>query len=172
MICRSDPYILAIDPGNKQTAFCLLSPDLRPLNFAKQENEFAYCSMVEAVAQYELLPDNMIVVIEWMQNYGSAVGQEVFRTIEWIGVLKERFSKAKYPVAEIVRSQEKMTICHSLKANDATIRQALIDRFAYGVPNYGKGSKKEPGWFYGFRADIWQAYAIGITYHDLFLDRR
>ena len=63
--------------------------------------------------------------------------------------------------------QEKLAICHSPRANDATIRQALIDRFAPGTPNKGKGTKKEPGWFYGFRADIWQAYAVGVTWADL-----
>jgi hypothetical protein len=25
---------------------------------------------------------------------------------------------------------------------------------------------KDQGWFYGFKADIWSAYAIGITYID------
>lgn len=67
----------------------------------------------------------------------------------------------------ILRQQEKLTICHSPKANDATIKQALIDRFAPGVSNYGKGTKKDPGWFYGFRADEWSAYAVAVTYHDI-----
>jgi hypothetical protein len=62
---------------------------------------------------------------------------------------------------------EKKTICHNPRANDSTIRQALIDRFAYGVPNKGKGSKKDPGWFYGFHADVWSAYAVAVTYADM-----
>jgi hypothetical protein len=67
----------------------------------------------------------------------------------------------------VYRSEEKQVICHSPKANDATIRQALIDRFAYGVSNYGKGTKKEPGFFYGFRADVWSGFAICVTYKEL-----
>ncbi|KHD34403.1 hypothetical protein NL50_17105, partial [Clostridium acetobutylicum] len=74
----------------------------------------------------------------------------------------------EYPTF-IYRKDEKMNLCHSMKANDSTITQALCDRFAYGVRNHGKGTKKEPGWFYGFKKDIWQAYAVGVTYFDMYL---
>ena len=59
----------------------------------------------------------------------------------------------------VTRKEEKLAICHSMKANDATIRQALVDRFAPGTPNHGKGNKKKPGFFYGFSADMWSAFA-------------
>ena len=38
---------------------------------------------------------------------------------------------------------------------------------SHPVSNYGKGTKKAPGWFYGFSGDMWQAYALGVTYIDL-----
>ena len=52
------------------------------------------------------------------------------------------------------------------RAKDANIRQALVDRFAPGQPNHGKGTKDEPGWFHGFRADVWQAYALAVLVAD------
>lgn len=64
-----------------------------------------------------------------------AVGQTVFDTCIWIGKLAQASGlKEEY----ILRKDEKMNICHSMKARDSNIRQALIDRF--GVV----GTKKNP----------------------------
>lgn len=157
-------YICAIDPGNEQSAYVLLGPDLRPVSFGKFENELMYMHMVDALQV--LTPyDELDFAIEMIASYGMPVGREVFDTCRWIGRLEERLRN--YPIAFIFRKDEKQVICHSQKANDSTIRQALIDRFAPGVSNKGKGTKKAPGWFYGFRADIWQAYAVGVTYYEL-----
>ena len=65
------------------------------------------------------------------------------------------------------RIQVKQHICHDSRAKDSNIIQALVDRFAYGERNRGKGTKKEPGFFYGFKADVWQAFALAVTWYDL-----
>lgn len=163
---RSEYFILGIDPGNEDTAFCLVDSQLRPVRFAKLGNELAYCEMVDAIAHHAL-SDKIYVACEMIASYGMPVGKEVFDTCVWIGQLKERLAPV-YDFQYIYRKEEKMTICHSMKASDANITQALVDRFAPGVPNHGKGNKKAPGWFYGFRADIWQAYAVAVTYHDIY----
>lgn len=103
-------------------------------------------------------------------SYGMSVGQSVFETCIWIGRFKEMAEQYNMNVTYIYRKDEKMNLCHSMKAKDSNIVQALIDRFAPNTPNKGKGSKKEPGWFYGFKKDIWQAYAVGVTYYDMYLD--
>ena len=101
-----------------------------------------------------------------------SVGVDVFQTCIWIGRFTQQakntiVSGMDVHVDYVTRKQEKMALCHSMKATDTTIRQALADRFAPGEKNFGKGTKKEPGFFYGFRADIWSAMAIAATYHDL-----
>lgn len=170
------PWILAIDPGTAESAYVLLSPDLKPVAFAKMENEHlvdeAVLQMLEHMDEdlFGKVSDRVEVAIEMVASYGMAVGREVFETCVWIGRFWEElrnFKKKTY----IYRKDEKLTLCHSQKANDSTIRQALVDRFAYGYSNHGKGTKDNPSVFYKFKKDCWQAMAVGVTYHDMYVDK-
>ena len=156
--------ILAIDPGNKESGYVLLDKNLKPIQFGKIENKL----LLSAI--YDHLLDTEHIAIEMVASYGMAVGREVFDTCVWIGRFYEAVEQIDNVKPQLIyRKDEKMNLCHSMKANDSTITQALVDRFAYGVRNHGKGTKKEKGWFYGFKKDIWQAYAVAATYYDLYL---
>ena len=154
--------ILAIDPGNIESGYVILDKDLRPIEIGKIKNEelkyiLELPSTKETIKYY---------AIEMIASYGMGVGQSVFETCVWIGRFIEVIGdNYKY----IYRKDEKMNLCGSMKAKDSNIVQALIDRFAPNTNNKGKGTKKEPGWFYGFKKDIWQAYAVGVTYYDMYL---
>ena len=146
--------VLAIDPGNRQSAWCMIDVEtLRPLFFDKEENQ-----VVLTAVQH--IPYDSIV-IERVASYGMAVGRDVFETCEWVG----RFTQAaRVPPDYVYRQEEKLHICGDSRAKDTNIRRALIDRFAQHDLKNGKGTKKNPDWFYGFSADVWAAYAVGITY--------
>ena len=157
-------YILALDPGTAYTGYCLLSPELHPIRFGKESNEEVMRVSIDTLSSLTFKP--CIVVIERVASYGMAVGSEVFTTCEWIGRFAQELERYAQ-VAYVYRKDEKLMICGSTHANDATIKRALADRFAYGQSNYGKGTKKEHGFFYGFKADIWSAFAVGVTYYDM-----
>lgn len=70
---------------------------------------------------------------------------------------------------KIFRREEKLYLCGRASAKDVNIRQALVDRYAPGQPNFGKGTKKNPGFFYGFSADMWAAMAVAVTYFDKYI---
>ena len=157
-------YILAIDPGNIESAWVLLDCNtLQPLKIAKEGNYTARANMFDLIENKQIKH----VAIEMVASYGIAVGATVFETCVWIGRFYEIFYQANIPIQFIFRKDEKLNLCQSMRATDATITQALVDRFAMNEPNHGKGTKNSPGWFYGFKKDIWQAYAVGVTFYDL-----
>lgn len=81
----------------------------------------------------------MILAIEMVASYGMPVGETVFETCVWIGRFIEHLNRfAIKDYFKIYRKDEKMNICHSMKAKDSNIRQALIDRFGE------VGTKKNP----------------------------
>lgn len=151
----NNQYILAIDPGNAQSAFVLLDAGtLEPIQAGIVENG----ALVQVIAEH---PDKdaTAFAIEMVASYGMPVGAEIFETVFWIG----RFYAAAglyHSRSRIFRIDVKMHLCHNSRAKDSNVRQALIDRFG------PVGTKKAPGWFYGFKADMWAAYAVGVTYAD------
>ena len=87
-----------------------------------------------------------------------AVGRSVFVTLLWIG----RFVELMRGDMELIpRRSAKMFLCNSMKAKDANIRQALIDRLGE------QGTKKKQGGTYGVKSHIWSALAIAVTAQNL-----
>ena len=148
--------ILAIDPGNIESAYCIIEKETyKPIEFGKIDNQ-------QLLRQIGLFKNIDCIVIEKVASYGMAVGKEVFDTCEWYGRFIQKYcdTNNSQTIEYVFRKEVKINLCNSMKAKDSNIRQALIDRF--GVV----GIKKNPGWFYGFKKDIWSAYAVGITYLD------
>jgi hypothetical protein len=154
--------ILAIDPGNTESGFALISSaSRRPVVIGKVGNE-------EILDVIDRNSGCQHIAIEMIQSFGMAVGADVFETCVWVGRFYQQSQHVRpgAPGDLIKRLDVKMHHCHNSKASDANISQALRDRFAHGVSNYGKGIKGEPGWFYGFSKDAWQAYALAVLVAD------
>ena len=162
--------VLAIHPGNVESAYALIdSKNYEPLEIDKIENNLLLEKIDYLYDKRNINNNLMDVVIE----IGS--DKNTLETVFWIGRFYERSLQNilvdeegnKYEkVNRIYHKDIKMNLCGKTKANNSTITQALIDRFAYNVPNLGKGYKSTPGFFYGFRDDIWKSYAVGVTYID------
>lgn len=152
--------VFAIDPGNTQSAFCIIDADtLRPLFFGILPNE----QVQKEIREWSSLEEDFSA-IEMLQSYGNLIGKDVLETAVWIGRFYECLSRKRAHEPELIfRMEEKMHICHDSRAGDPNIRRALIDRFCNHDFKGGKGTAKNPDFFYGFKADIWAAYAVGLT---------
>lgn len=153
--------IFAIDPGNENSAYVIIESDTcKPLKFGKIPNEelkklllSAECADIEEFA------------IERVASYGMPVGREVFETCEWVGKYSEVIELVhKKRASYVYRKEESKHICCSPTAGDSNIRRALIDMFAKHDMKNGKGTKKNPDFFYGFAADVWAAFAVAVTH--------
>ena len=136
--------ILGIDPANEYSAFVVVENDLSAV---VDKGKIPNKELQDKISNWkaENYPIDY-VAIEGIQSFGMPVGQTTFETCYFIGRLLEQF-----------------------EATDATIRQALIDLFAKDTPNKGKGTKKEPGYFYGFKADVWSAFSIAYVFHTKYI---
>jgi len=143
--------ILAIDPGPVESAILCLS-DNGVAYAEKLPNSEVRLRLLDRknLAEYELC-------IEMIASYGMPVGKEVFETCVWIGRFWEAWGR---DCLLVPRLNIKTHLCHSAKAKDANVRQALIDRL--GVP----GTKKNPGPTYGIAGDMWAALALAVYAKD------
>jgi hypothetical protein len=148
--------ILAIDPGPVKSAWVVYDPDSpEPIIQAGiEENDDLILRALNE--EFEIEIDE--VVIEMVASYGMAVGASVFETCVTIGRFVQLFSRL--PVSMMYRKDVKMHLCQSMRAKDANIRQALLDRLG------PQGTKKAPGKTFGVSKDIWSALAVAVTFAD------
>lgn len=149
--------LLAIDPGPEKSAWVALV-DGKPKAWAIEDNH--------VVAEMLRNRTRCAAVCEWIESYGMAVGAEVFHTCRWVGIFESEYRHGYAGVLRLMpRREVRLHLCGSMRAKDANIRAALIDRFGPGKDK-AVGAKKNPGPLYGIKSHCWAALAVGLTYYD------
>lgn len=150
--------ILAIDPGTTESQFVVWD-GVRVVEHGLRDNA-ALLSYLDGFRDLGVKR----AVIEMVASYGMAVGREVFETVYWIGRFDERLIALGYATERVVRMDVKLHLCHSARAKDPNVRQAIIDRFGGKVAAIG--TKKQPGPLYGISSHAWAALGLAITFAD------
>jgi hypothetical protein len=143
---KSKGAVIAIDPGPKTSAYVVLENGLIDCS-GEADNEGILVSLREARVDH--------MAIESVSCMGMAVGADVFETVWWTGRFCQCWGR---PFTRIKRHEVKMFLCNNMRAKDANIRQALIDRL--GPP----GTMKNKGPTYGISKHRWSALAIAVTF--------
>lgn len=154
-------WILGIDPGNIQSGWVLYTPQEHKIEYKGIDTNVELIAMLR---NNSLVPD--VVAIEMIASYGMPVGASVFDTCVWIGRFIECLYRLDIPTELIFRKTACNALCHSVRASDANVRQAIIDIFP---PDGGGktpqiGLKNKQGRLYGMSKDMWNALAIALTY--------
>jgi hypothetical protein len=171
-------FILALDPGPEKTAFVMWDGS-RIWEKGIAENDALLSSLGTGWA------DEGTMAVEMIASYGMPVGKDVFNTCVWIGRFVQQTS---IPWELVYRIDVKNHLCHSSRAKDSNVRQALIDRFG---PPKGKKCPKckgkgwtgrdhaectqcsnfngwavKPGPLEGVVADEWAALGVAVLWWD------
>ena len=154
--------ILAIDPGPTESAYVELGDCDLVFSSGKVPNSLLL-SWLRSGFPFDR---SQRLYCEMIASYGMPVGKEVFDTCVWIG----RFAQAWDPESngtfkQVYRKDVKLHLCHSLRANDAAIRHAILDR--YGGKAKAVGTKRAMGPLYNIKSDMWQALAVALTAYDI-----
>ena len=141
--------ILAIDPGTTQSGWCIFD-NKKVISAGVHDN----AEMLRTIVQVRDF--DWTLAIEMVASYGMPVGREVFETVRWIGRFQQAWRDPE-AVRFVYRKDVKIHLCGSMKAKDANIRQALIDKLG------PVGTKAAPGPLYGVKSHAWAAVAVAVT---------
>lgn len=156
--------ILAIDPGPIESGYVIISGTQAIINAEKQPNDEIYDKMRRIVLTHVIIEE--CICRKW-------AGREVSDAAFVAGRFYQASKMLGVPVQLITRSKVRWHICGSKDGNDSKIIDRLISRKCPGLYNQyvdkeisrqklQNAAKKE--FFKGFKSDIWQAYALAITF--------
>ena len=151
--------VIGVDPGPTQSAFVVWDGE-RVIQHGISLNKTLRDYLDQAMSRISTIPN--VIIFEQIESFGMAVGRDVFETVLQTGRM---FQVVERVAVLVPRRVVKLHLCHSMRAKDSNIRQALIDRFG-GSKAAAIGLKKTPGPLYGVRSHEWSALALAVTWFD------
>lgn len=152
--------VLAIDPGNEESAYVVLDSSIPKILDKGKLLNVELIKKIQVNEIQTLLSNLNAAVIEMYSSYGMPVGQTSLDTCVWIGIYKRQLDLYRVPTYLVFRRTIKLHHCGSVTAGDSNVVKALINK--YGQDN----TKKRPNLFYvtpngtWMNGDIWSALAL------------
>lgn len=154
--------LLAIDPGDEQSAWVLWDDGIR--GHGTEANQRVLTLLRADDPTFNPVDT---LVIEMIASYGMPVGRSVFETCVWVGRFIEAWERTGRIWRYAYRRQIKLDLCGHAGAKDSHVREALIDKFGGKATAIGK--KATPGPLYGIVKDEWAALAVAVTAQPRFI---
>ena len=162
---RIDLPVIGIDPGPRQSG-CVLMQCGRIQTAGTMDNADILSLLAsEAENGYRQ------VVVEWVQSYSKIVGQDVYRTAQFTGDIRNECRHLGILYSEMVRPD----VCRALVGRTQKVTKAIISRavkdwfpLTGGGSDPAVGTKKQPGPLYCMRGTehAWDALALVMAWRQ------
>jgi hypothetical protein len=118
--------IICFDPGNDLTGWCVYSVEDKVLFYKNKEDNL---KVIEKFKEFFQKYNILQVGIEYPSSYGMSVGQSLYDTCTFVGILIQ-ISKDNNINPELVfRKSVKMFLCNSVRAKDAEVNLRVREYF-------------------------------------------
>lgn len=118
--------IICFDPGNDLTGWCVYSVEDKILFYKNKEDNL---KVIEKFKEFFQKYNILQVGIEYPSSYGMSVGQSLYDTCTFVGILIQ-ISKNNNVNPELVfRKSVKMFLCNSVRAKDAEVNLRVREYF-------------------------------------------
>jgi len=154
--------ILGLDPGTTKSQIVVW--DGERVSFSAFYENADCLTALRQLHGFHPAEHEPLLAMERFESMGASVGKEVFETVYWSGRFHEAYElSAGRPPVGVTRRQVKLHLCNNMRATDAWIRTALMDRFGGAA---SVGTKKAPGPLHGVSGHGWAALAVAVTCLD------
>ena len=160
-----EPPIIGVDPGPRQSGYVLTRG-----GGVEAAGTFDNAEILSLLQQEAALSCRQVVV-EWVQSYGNIVGQDVYRTAQFTGDIRNECRHLGILYSEMVRPD----VCRALVGRTQKVTKAIISRavkdwfpLTGGGSDPAVGTKKQPGPLYCMRGTehAWDALALVMAWRQ------
>lgn len=154
--------ILAIDPGPEKSSWVLWGTESEAVAVGADQVEN---QALRAMLGGNIHENASQLVIERPVLMGKNATAALLETSRWAGVFEGAWPGE---VDRLTYHKVRCQLASSGNAKESEVKQALISRFAPGgFGKEGKGTKANPGPFYGVTGHMWSAVAVAVAWWDL-----
>lgn len=153
--------ILAIDPGPEKSSWVLWGTESEAVAVGADQVEN---QALRAMLGGNIHENASQLVIERPVIMGQNATAALLETSRWAGVFEGSWPGI---VDRLTYHRVRCQLANSGNAKESEVKQALISRFApSGFGAQGKGTKANPGPFYGVTGHMWSAVAVAVAWWD------
>ena len=135
--------ILGIDAGTTKSGYMIVSTDVvkkdtpQPLAWGHVDNNI----ILDIISDFAKgSSKNKRIALEGVESYGMPIGKDTIKTIMYIGRFQQQSQIENVKYSTLNRSDIKLFLCNTKRANDKNVRQSIID--IYGGNNVAIGGKR------------------------------
>lgn len=163
----SNSVVLAIDPGPETSTYLVWDgKQILEKGTVRNLELMAFLDFDDTSHTFQT-KSIIYIAIEMVESWGMPMGNDTIETAYWVGIFGRTIGLRLF--RRFTSSDIRLHLCGTKKAKPSNLKTAIINRVdpmrKFG--KYAKGTKKNPGPFFGVADHDWAALGLAVTYWEI-----